>query len=139
MVDHDNLFVGRWALIPELCQYQDGTPPPHCVYEIAMQSDCADITLHWTDKDGKSHSLKYGGPADGSVVPFKSGHVSEMSFSKQDAHTLDSSSYAEGREVNYARRKASSDGELLSVQIVTRHNGDAATRNFQIFRRLNSV
>ena len=139
MVDRDNLFAGRWELISELCQYQEGAPPLHCTYEISVANEKADFTLAWTDKDGKSHAMKYGGPTDGSVIPFKAGHVSEMSFSKADAHTLDSSSYSEGREVSYARRKASTDGALLSVQMVTRHNGDSSTRNFQIFRRLNSA
>ncbi len=136
MVDHDNLFSGHWKLIPELCQYQEGAPPASCIYKIAHNGDTADFALSWSDKDGKIHNVSYGGPTDGSVIPFKGGHVNEMSFSRVDANTLDSSAYSQGREVSYSRRKASPDGLLLSVQLVQRRNGNASTRNFQVFRRL---
>lgn len=138
MVDHSNLFAGHWLLIPELCQYQEGGPPLACNYEIAVNGEKAQFSLSWTDKDGKPHSIHYGGPTDGSVIPFKGGHISEMSFSKVDPNTLDSSSYAYGREVNYARRRVSADGSLLTVQQIIRHNGDASTRNFQVFRRASA-
>ncbi len=138
MVDATNLFDGQWQLVPELCQYQDGSPPAFCLYEISIVGERANFSLTWTDKENKTHSLHYGGPTDGTVVPYKGGHITEMSFSSVDGDTLDSSSYSHGREVNYTRRKASTDGALLSVQMVTRHNGDASTRNFQIFRRLNN-
>ena len=139
MVDAKNLFSGNWQLVPELCQYQDGAPPTASTYEISITGEIATFILNWTDKDGKSHCVTYGGPTDGSVIPYKAGQITEMSFSRVDAITLDSSSYSQGREVGYARRKASSDGKLLSVQQVHRHNGDASTRNFQVYRRLNSA
>jgi hypothetical protein len=137
-IDPDNLFAGRWELIPELCQYQEGHVPPSCTYSISLQDGHADFDLSWTDKDGKDHHVRFGGPVDGSIVPHKAGHISELSVSRVDERTLDSSAYADGHEVSYSRRSASADGALLSVQLVTGHADADSTRNFQVYRRASA-
>lgn len=138
MADSSDAFTGTWQLVPELCHYQDGTPPLAATYAIALKDGIASFTLGWTDSHGKSHQISYGGPADASVIPFRGGHVNEMSFNRVDDHILESSSYSDGREVAYSRRLASADGTLLSVMLVNRHDGDIATRNFQVYRRITT-
>jgi hypothetical protein len=139
-MDRNNLFAGTWDLVPELCLYQDGVPPRFGTYAISVMDERADFTLAWTDREGKSHELRYGGPVDGSVIPHRGGPVTEMSFSRVDALTLDSAAYAEGREVAWARRCASADGQLLSVLSVSRHHhDDVEARNFQVWRRRNGA
>jgi hypothetical protein len=136
MPEPDDPLTGTWELIPELCQYQEGHPPPSCTYTIAVDGGQAAFDLEWTDKEGRAHHVRYGGPTDGTIVPHKAGHITEMSVSRVDDLTLDSSAYADGHEVSYSRRSASPDGKLLSIQLVTRHADANSIRNFQVYRKI---
>ena len=134
MPQTDNRFEGRWQLVPELCQYQDGHPPRSGQYDIQCNDTDVTCVTSWVDEHDKSHTLTYGGPMDGTVIALK-GNKLEASFTRIDAYRLDSSSYFDGRETAYAHRKVSQDHSLMVVLMVHHHKEDRSTRNFQIYRR----
>ena len=129
-----NSFAGRWHLVPELCQYQDGHPPLSGEYEISCTKTDVSLKTSWVDEHEKPHELTYGGPMDGTVTAMGGGKI-ETSFTRVDEYRLDSSSYFDGRETSYAHRKVSEDGTLMVVVMVHHHKTDRSTRNFQIYRR----
>ena len=128
-------FLGKWTLIPELCQYQDGSPPTSGHYEIDLQNGEAQFDIAWKDENGKDHLVHYGGPVDGSVNPLNGGKI-EVSFTRVDRHRLDSSTYCGGFEASHVHRKASEDGKLMIVVTTHNHDSDSATRNFQVYRKV---
>lgn len=135
MTGKKNSFIGAWDLVPELCQYQDGVPPRSGAYDISLKDGAVHFDMSWTDHDDHSHSLAFGGPSDGTVQTLNGAPAHELSISKVDEFTIDSSAYADGRETQYARRQVSKDGALMTVVQVHRHPEGPSTRNFQVYRR----
>jgi len=129
-------FTGNWALVPELCQYQDGHPPVDGSYSISTDGDTVSLSLKWTDEHGKSHNLDHGGRIDGSVQVLNNGKI-EASYTRVDSQRLDSSMYSGGRETSYSHRKTSNDGALMVVMIEHHHLTEPSTRNFQVYRRVS--
>ena len=129
-------FTGNWALIPELCQYQDGHPPVDGSYLISTEGEIVKLVLQWTDENGKAHKLDHGGRIDGSVQAISNGKI-EASYTRVDSQRLDSSMYAGGRETSYSHRKISDDGTLMVVMIEHHHLTRPSTHNFQVYRRVD--
>ena len=127
-------FVGKWKLIPELCQYEDCQFQQRGAYEISLNGKSANFSIDWTDAKGEAHKMSYGGPVDGTVSPLNGGKI-EVSFTRVDKFRLDSSTYLDGAETSYAHRKASDDGNLMVVLTVQHHRDEVSTRNFQVYRR----
>lgn len=134
MPNSKDRYLGKWTLVPELCQYQDGHAPLSGSYQIDLEQDEARFQMEWTDDKEKTHKLQYGGPVDGSVNPHNGGRI-EVSFTRVDHLRLDSSSYHNGFEASYVHRKASEDGSLMVVMTVHNHEDEGSTRNFQVYKR----
>jgi len=129
-----DLYLGRWRLIPELCLYQAGDVPESGIYEITQADGLILISIQWRTRDGSDQQIAFSGPADGSRHASDAPGVDELSITRISGTVLDSSAYADGREILYARRSASRDGRLLStVQAGT--NGDTPFRNYQVYSR----
>lgn len=132
---HEDMYIGEWALIPELCQYQEGHAPSSAHYSISLKDQDVSFSIDWVDMKEKHHSLKFGGPFDGSIQPLNGGK-SEISFTRVDKMRMDSSTYHDGFEAMYVHRKVSQDGNLMVVMTVHNHDNDSSTRNFQVYRRV---
>ena len=130
----DDLYLGRWRLIPELCLYQTGNVPLSGIYEISEADGVISISIGWRASDGSEHQIAFAGPADGSQQPTDSPGVSALSILRVSNTVLDSSAYSDGEEVMYARRTASSDGRLLST-VQAGASGGTPFRNFQVYSR----
>jgi hypothetical protein len=130
----DDLYLGRWRLIPELCIYEMGDVPISGMYEISEEGGLITVLIRWRSADGSDQEVTFSGPADGSRQPSDAPGISEFSVSRISDTILDSSAYAEGKELLYARRSASRDGRLLSTVQAAR-SGDGVHRNFQVYRR----
>ncbi len=130
----DDLYLGRWRLVPELCLYQTGEVPKSGLYEISEEADVVVISIQWQASEGSNHSIEFSGPCDGSLQRSNTPGVSEFSISRISSTILDSSAFLDGEEIMYARRSASSDGRLLS-SVQTGATDETSFRNFQIYSR----
>ncbi|MDP6736287.1 MAG: hypothetical protein QF732_07280 [Nitrospinaceae bacterium] len=127
-------FFGNWVLLPELCIYQNGEPPPSGLYVIRSKTEVIEFEIEWKDTSGTDHSLSYGGPLDGKKHTSDSPGVSDVAYEKIDDLTLDSTSYDGDKILMYVRRVASETGDLLAVsQVIFGENGSLS--NFQVYRR----
>jgi len=134
MAAEPNNYLGRWRLVPELCLYESGDPPRSGLYVIEADSEAVHISISWETDEG-THHVEFSGPTDGTKVPAQAPGVTHLSLTHVDSVTLDSSAYADNREIAYARRCASQSGDLLAtVQEVSRDDG-STFRNFQVYRR----
>lgn len=130
-------YNGRWLLIPELSIYQRGEPPLSGLYVISTESDKVNFTIQWTDASNSSHTLEFGGQANGEKQASNTPGVSHVSYEKIDNLILDSTAYDGERKLLYARRAASKDGGILSVVQVI-YADDEAYSNFQVYKRESS-
>lgn len=128
-------FTGRWDLLPELSLYELGPLPASGTYEIFVDGGHVNIELSWTMEDGVPQSATYGGAMDGSRSKIEAPGVDELSFECIDQHTLDSSAYADGQRVSYARRAVSRDGLLMTTVQEGPNPSGGTFRNFQVYRR----
>jgi hypothetical protein len=129
------LYAGTWILAPELCLYQEGEPPTRGTYTIVQRGAAVEVSIDWTARDGGSHTISFGGPVDGSPQPIAGQPGTELVFAAISPQVLDSTVKSGARVLAYARRCASSDGQLLST-VQEGHRADgSAYRNFQVYRR----
>jgi hypothetical protein len=136
-----DLFVGHWELIPELCLYEFGSAPVSGAYRIEKEGTKLRITIEWRmDADADPQSTGFAAPADGSMQPLVAAAPASgpdsFSLSRVDQQTLDSAAFRDEEQVAYARRVASSDGQLLAVMQEARDPDGMRYRNFQVYRRL---
>lgn len=127
-------YEGTWALVPELCIYEQGEPPPDGRYVLRRDGDRVEATIGWTGPDGTAQQTAFGGPVDGSRQPVDGPGVTHLTITHVDGATLDSAAYAGDELLMYARRRAS--GDLLTT-VQTMHVGGAHHSNFQVYRRVD--
>lgn len=128
-------YVGVWILVPDLCLYEQGECPASGRYEISQADGRVQIAISWRAQDGSEHEVKFGSANDGSRTESSAPGVSHLSITRVSESILDSSAFLADREIAYARRSASMDGQLLStVQVGYRPDG-SSFRNFQVYRR----
>jgi hypothetical protein len=130
-------YLGRWALIPELSLYEEGEPPNSGIYELVASGDGIQVSIEWVAADGSSHATAFAGPCDGSRQELSQPGVTHFAITRVDERTLDSSAFRDGAEIAYARRRASSDGDLLATVQEGRRPDGTTFRNFQVYRRLS--
>lgn len=134
-----DLFLGTWILLPELSLYQVGAPPQRGTYVITEHGGIVHFRIDWVPAEGgPERTLSFSGPPDGVVQPASApapGAPDSFSVVRVDHRTLDSSAFAAGQVVAYARRIVSSDGELLAVVQQGTAPGQGLFRNFQVYRR----
>lgn len=128
-------YLGHWQLVPELCIYQQGEPPASGLYEIAEDGEQIVISIKWETAAGETQSASFAGPPTGEQLPIEAPGVSHLSISHVDELTLDSAAYLDGKEIMYARRAVSSQGDLLST-VQTLHGEAGSVSNFQVYRRI---
>lgn len=137
-----DLYLGEWLLIPELSLYQSGTPPAAGRYFIDARSDGSLLLrVEWqAGEGGRWLSTSFGGPADGTRQPLDGPPSGPDAFTltRVDERTLDSTALRNGETIAFARRVASSDGQLLAVVQEVRA-GDQLIRNFQVYRRAGAT
>ena len=126
--------LGRWALIPELSIYQQGSAPLSGVYEIARRKEQFEFRVRWTPVDGGAQEIAFAGSASGEKTDVGGGLA--MAVVVVSDSILDTTAYLGDRRVGYARRAASEDGALLSVMQEAFADDGAAIRNFQVYRRM---
>ncbi len=130
-------YNGHWVLIPELSIYQRGEPPLSGVYIISTENGHVNFRIQWTDLSCSSHTLEFGGQANGEKQASDAPGVSHVSYEKIDNLILDSTAYGGNggeQKLLYARRAASKDGSVLSVAQVI-YADDKAYSNFQVYKR----
>ena len=131
----DDLFLGRWRLIPELCLYESGDVPLAGLYTIhELSPGLLHLSIEWTAADGTPQQTEFSGPADGSRQSLDGPGVTAFSMTRVGPAVLDSAAFSDEDEVMYARRSVSADGQLLSTVQAAR-SGDGSIRNFQVYRR----
>jgi hypothetical protein len=135
MTDPVARYIGNWRLIPELCLYESGEIPRSGTYLIRGREGVIDVNIAWTDASGDDLQASYGGPADGSRQAIEAPGLTHHSLVHIDDGTLDSFAYDGDEVVMWARRRASTDGSLLSVVMMIRAALGEAARNFQVYRR----
>ncbi len=128
-------YAGRWELLPELSFHEMGDAPVSGLYVIEVDADRVAFAVTWTDATGAEHESGYGGlvGVGAQEVPGASGVTA--SFEHVAPGVLDSSTFAGGHRVAYARRQVSHDGALLAVLQVTWHPDGTETRATQVYRR----
>lgn len=138
----NDLFLGTWVLVPELCMYEAGVAPARGTYDIREAGDRLEFSITWTTEPGGPEiATAFGGPFDGSVqalpVPegAPAGTPDGLTITRIDRRTLDSEALLGRRVLAYARRVASSDGSLLAVVQEVRLPEGRGPRNFQVYRR----
>lgn len=133
-------YLGAWELVPELSLYEAGQPPASGRYTIELREDGKlMLKVQWQQATGDApRETAFGGAPDGSPQHLP-GMPGSFSLTRLDAYTLDSSAFSDGRRVAYARRVASHDGALLSVLQEQVAPDGKRTRNFQVYRRAQSV
>lgn len=128
-------YLGAWILVPELCFYEEGTPPASGIYRISQHEDVVRVAVDWEAIDGSKHHVEFQAPDSGVKQSSSAPGTSHFSITRVSPLVLDSRAYVDDVEVAYARRHASHDGLLLTtVQVGRRPNG-TSFRNFQVYRR----
>jgi len=127
-------YIGHWLLAPELSLYQSGEPPLSGSYSIRSREEQIEFEVEWMDASGSVQKLNYGGPLDGKKHAWDTPGISHIQYEKISDSILDSTVYDGEKKLMYARRAASTAGDLLVVsQTVYGENGSYS--NFQVYRR----
>ncbi|MEM1248220.1 MAG: hypothetical protein AAGA81_10910 [Acidobacteriota bacterium] len=129
-------YLGRWELVPELSLYESGDPPRRGTYVLEANGDDVAVEIDWIDGEGESGAASYGGPTDGSEIAIDAPGSPKLTMTHVNEGTLESAVYVGGNEVAWAQRRASADGELLSVVQAGRDPEGQPFRNFQVYRRV---
>ncbi len=130
-------YCGNWLLLPELSFYEEGEPPESGFYHIQVDDDRASFALRWTPKGKAEVALSFGGPLDGQPRSVDQPPGAQASYSHISPWVLDSAMFMGGKQLMYARRQASKDGQLLAV-LQTGLRGDGSPyRNTQVYRRID--
>ncbi|HEU4556878.1 MAG TPA: hypothetical protein VFS20_03475 [Longimicrobium sp.] len=141
MPDGD-LFLGSWELIPELSLYEFGPLPASCTYEISEHDERVHVCMRWAmSADGPESRTEFAGPGDGSRqrLPGSGEPPPEpvsFSLTRVDERTLESRAFRGDHVFAFARRVASTDGELLAIVQEGESPEGSRFRNFQVYRRL---
>ena len=130
-----HLFAGSWVLLPELSLYEFGSMPTSGDYRISVDKGQVAIELSWKMEDGPPQSMTYGGAMDGRREHIDAPGIDELSFNRIDERTLDSSAFAAGVRVSYARRAVSHDGHLMTTVQEGPSPSGGTFRNFQVYKR----
>jgi hypothetical protein len=133
----EDLFLGRWELVPELSLYELGTQPEGGTYTIASRDHVVEVRIRWRmPGEEQDRETSFSAPADGTPQSLAApGGPDAFTLTRVDRRTLDSAAFREGRAMAYARRVASTDGDLLAVVQEGWSADGARFRNFQVYRR----
>ena len=129
-------YLGTWELVPELSLYQSGEPPRSGRYALESEGDALAVHIDWVDAQGEPGEASYGGPTDGSEIELDAPGAPRLTLQRVDDATLDSAVFVDGEQIAWARRRASTDGSLLSVVQSGTDAEGTAFRNFQVYRRV---
>ena len=129
-------FAGTWHLLPEQCDYQLGHPPRSGHYRLACTEDgMLSISSEWFGKNGKRHRAAFGGRADGVPYPFHdTPHADALSFESVSPTLLHSTTWHEGREVQWSERELV-DGDTLVIRMRGHLSDGRSYTNVGVFRR----
>jgi len=128
-------WEGVWDLVPELSHYDEGRPPTAGRYVIRAEDEALQFDITWTDAGGAAHAATFAGRADGARRP-AGGQGMEAAFHRKGPLALESRAWHAGQEASYALRRASADGQLLSVLQFYNHPDGTRTMHLQIYRRV---
>jgi hypothetical protein len=127
-------YLGIWHLIPELSQYQTGTPPERGTYRIEETDGVLRFTVDWS-MGGQEMSVSYIGHADGRPVLNPHPGVDKAFVRHEDDFTLSGRALAGGVEIARAMRRVSRDRALMTVLQETSDGMGGFTRSVQVYRR----
>ena len=140
MADSENKvykgFLGRWQLISESCQYDQGEPPTEGSYEITDEDGVLHFTMIWTDACGENHRVTFSGLPDGSKQPFSGGDLADaLSVTAVSERELRSSAFYQGKELMVAQRQLDETGQAMRITQVVRLPDGSQPANVSVYRR----
>ena len=129
-------FLGRWQLIPESCQYEQGEAPIEGSYEISDDNGVLHFTMSWRDASGESHQVSFSGVPDGSKQPFSGGELADaLSVTAVSERELRSSAFYQGKELMVAQRQLDETGQAMRITQVVRLPDGSQPANVSVYRR----
>lgn len=129
-------FLGRWALDPQSCRFEQGAPPRAGLLEISRDGENIDIRMVTTDADGEVQDTAFSGTPDGRQTPFNGGMLADaMSIDAPSDDRLDSAAYWQGEALMRAARTLSADGTRMEiVQTVRLPDGEVLSNTATYLR-----
>ena len=93
------------------------------------------ISSEWFGKNGKRHRAAFGGRADGVPYPFHdTPHADALSFESVSPTLLHSTTWHDGREVQWSERELV-DGDTLVIRMRGHLSDGRSYTNVGVFRR----
>jgi len=129
-------FAGTWHLLPEQCDYQLGRPPRSARYRLACSADGAlSIASEWLSTNGKRYRIAFDGRADGTPYPYGSTpHADALSFESVSPTQLHSTTWQDGREVQWSERELV-DADTLVIRMHGHLSDGRRYTNVGVYRR----
>ena len=129
-------FLGAWVLIPESCQYEQGSAPREGRYVISDVEGSLHFQVAWTDADGGRHEVTFAGKPDGAPVAFAGGDlVDAISISSASARRLDSAAYKDGEVLMLAERQLDEGGNAMRVVQQVRLPDGSRPTNISVYQK----
>ncbi len=129
-------FAGTWNLLAEQCDYQLGRAPRSARYQLACAADgTLSIASEWLGKNGKRHRVVFDGRADGMPYPYHgTPHADALSFESVSPTQLHSTTWHDGREVQWSERELI-DADTLVIRMRGHLSDGRSYTNVGVFRR----
>lgn len=129
-------FLGRWILIPESCDYEQGEAPRDGAYRIEAREGRLWFTMEWTEADGTTRRAAFDGVPDGVPVPFAGGEAADaLSVHAVSRRELRSSAYWQGEELMVAQRQLDESGTAMRVTQIVRFRDGTRLANVAVYRK----
>ena len=127
-------FLGRWRLIADSCEYEQGEAPVdgvHIIWEVDGQLH---FRMEWTDTDGENHVAEFSGVPDGRKQPFDGGDLADaLSISVVSDRDLRSSAWYRGRELMISQRQLDETGQAMRVVQIVRLPDGSRPANIGVY------
>ena len=129
-------FLGRWRLIPESCQFEQGEAYADGFYEILEVSHRLHLRMEWTDVEGAHHRAEFSGVPDGSMQPFKGGNLADaLSISAVSNRDLRSTAWYQGRKLMAAQYQLDDTLQAMRVVQIVRLPDGSQPANISVYRK----
>lgn len=129
-------FLGKWILVPEESEFDQGQPPLAGSCQIGREDDLITFKMEWTDADGTPQQAAFAGRPDGLNVPLdQSGLVESFCLYFSDDGALISEAKRGGEVIMSAKRTITDGGTVLDIEQTVHVPGDGPVTNSSIYRR----
>lgn len=111
-------FIGKWLLLADRSEYATGTPPSSATYSFAAgANNYLEVSIQWTDHEGKAFDVDYVTIPDGLKKPYENPEIADEVMSEfVSENQLDSYTYKSGEVIAYASRVIDSNGIMKVTQ-----------------------